>query len=53
MLGISKLAVAQGSPSISVPPVLPPDVSPPIVPVPVGGSVVFSQNLDPDYTPCR
>ena len=40
------LAVAQESPSISVPPV-------PIKPVPVSESVVFSQDLDPEYTPCR
>ena len=52
-IGASAIAVAQDSPNISVPPVLPPDVSLPIVPVPVNESLIFSQDLDPDYTPCR
>ena len=52
-IGAAALALAQNS---TVPPVTEPDnTSLPIDPVPVNESVtvVFSQNLDPDNTPCR
>ena len=46
-IGISALAIAQ---DLSVHPVPGPI---PIEPVPVRESVVLSQHLDPEYTPCR